>query len=80
MARFRETQLRKWRHYAGMTVVEAGRVAGRSHAQISRIELGHDPYSQPILEALAPAYGAGSPADLIDRPPPRLRTTPKRRK
>jgi transcriptional regulator with XRE-family HTH domain len=39
-----------------------------TQASLSRIERSEQPYSQPILEALADALGC-EPADLIMRPP-----------
>lgn len=44
-------------------------VDGISKSTLSRIETGNQPYSQPILEALAFCLGC-EPGDLL-RPPPR---------
>ena len=54
------TFIRQWRAHRGLTIEAlADRVAtklGRfTHASLSRIERGKQPYSQPILEALADA-------------------------
>jgi DNA-binding XRE family transcriptional regulator len=66
-------QMRAWREWAGITQVDAGKHVGRTHATIGRIENRKLPYSQDILEGLAELYGANSPADLVDRPPPKRR-------
>jgi transcriptional regulator with XRE-family HTH domain len=57
--RLRRTFLRQWREKREMTLEQlAERVgvrlgAGFTHASLSRIERGLQPYSQPILEAVA---------------------------
>jgi transcriptional regulator with XRE-family HTH domain len=64
----KRTQLRAWRERAGITLIEAGRAAGKSDAVISQMERGLLPYNQRVLEPLAKLYGC-SPGDLIDRAP-----------
>lgn len=69
----RPTHIRAWRQYRGLTLqATADRVGtsigGFTHASLSRIERGLQPYSQPILEALAEALGT-DPASLLMRDP-----------
>lgn len=62
---YRRTYIKEWREKRGLSL---RRLAERleespggdllvSHASIGRIEKGQQPYSQPILEALAAALG-----------------------
>jgi transcriptional regulator with XRE-family HTH domain len=62
---YRRTYIKEWREKRGLSL---RRLAERleetpggdlllSHASIGRIEKGQQPYSQPILEALATALG-----------------------
>lgn len=72
-AAYRKTFIREWREFRGLTleqVVERVRasVGGFTHASLSRIERGLQPYSQPILEALAEALST-EPASLLTRNP-----------
>lgn len=41
---------------------------GRTHGNLSRIERGLVPYSQPLLELLADIYHAGKPEALLRDP------------
>lgn len=62
--KYGKTFIREWRQYRGLSL---RRLADRleldgpdetfSHASIGRIENGQQPYSQPVLEALAHALG-----------------------
>lgn len=68
---FRRTYFKEWREHRGKTqaqVVGALELMGgdlpTTAASLSRLENGKQPYSQPILEALAEIYDA-EPADLI---------------
>jgi transcriptional regulator with XRE-family HTH domain len=71
--RKRPTFFKEWRVFRGLTQDE---VIARldalgvefSKPSISRIENGHQPYSEPILLALAEVYGC-EPSDLIGRNP-----------
>lgn len=65
---YRKTYIKEWRHKRGLSL---RRLAERleqtpggdllvSHASIGRIEKGKQPYSQPILEALAEALGVAT--------------------
>jgi transcriptional regulator with XRE-family HTH domain len=70
-----KTYIREWREYRGLSL---RRLAGRielsgsdetiSHASLGRIEKGQQPYSQPILEALAEALSV-EVADLLSKDP-----------
>lgn len=67
------TFIREWREHRGLSQDRlvarvAERVDGFSKSSLSRIETAKQPYSQPILEALAWALSC-EPADLIMRDP-----------
>ena len=69
----RPTYIRAWRLYRGLTLEQTAErvgtsVGGFTHASLSRIERGLQPYSQPILEALADALGTDA-ASLLMRDP-----------
>jgi transcriptional regulator with XRE-family HTH domain len=66
--KYQRTFLREWRDYRNLTIDRLSERVEISGATISRIERGLQPYSQPILEALADALGCGV-ADLIAHPP-----------
>jgi transcriptional regulator with XRE-family HTH domain len=69
--KYGKTYIREWREYRGLSL---RRLADRlelngpeetiSHASIGRIENGLQPYSQPILEAIAAALNV-SVTDLL---------------
>lgn len=69
--KYGKTYIKEWRKYRGLSL---RRLADRmemdgpnetiSHASLGRIENGDQPYSQPILEALAQALNC-SVTDLI---------------
>lgn len=67
--------IREWREFRTLTLerlVERLREAQGlhiTHASLSRIERGLQPYSQPILEALAAELTAGDVASLLIRNP-----------
>lgn len=72
--RFRRTYIREWREHHHMTLETlAERVGektdGMTHASLSRIERGLQPYSQAILEALADELTRGDVASLLMRNP-----------
>ena len=48
------------------------KVGGMTHASLSRIERGLQPYSQPILEAIADELTGGDVASLLIRDPTEL--------
>ena len=60
--------IREWRKYRGLTLMQLSQRVGITQPSLSRIETGKQPYSQPILEALAEAL-ACEPSDLIGRLP-----------
>jgi transcriptional regulator with XRE-family HTH domain len=62
------TYLREWRESRGKRLDDIGKAVGLSKGQLSRVERGHQPYSQPILEAYAEALGC-RPGDLLTHPP-----------
>lgn len=73
--KYAKTFIREWREYRGLSL---RRLAGRleldgpaetfSHTSIGRIEKGDQPYSQPVLEALAHALDC-SVTDLLSVDP-----------
>jgi len=65
---YRPTFIRQWREYRGLTLEQLAARVGTTHATISRIERGKQPYSQPLLEAIADALGT-DPASLLMRNP-----------
>lgn len=60
--------LRAWRKDRRLTLDQLAARVDSTGATISRLERGLQPYSQPLLEALAEALNC-QPADLIMRPP-----------
>jgi transcriptional regulator with XRE-family HTH domain len=65
---FRRTFIRDWRKHRNLTLARLADRVGTTHATLSRIERGVQPYNQPLLEALADALGT-TPGDLLTRPP-----------
>lgn len=51
-----------------MTLEEVGEAVGRSHAQIGRIENGHQEYKQSLVLKLAKLYGTDT-VSLLERDP-----------
>jgi len=66
--RHRRTFIREWRQSRGLTLEQLANRIGITHASLSRIERGRQPYSQPLLEALADALQT-EPASLLMRNP-----------
>jgi transcriptional regulator with XRE-family HTH domain len=70
----RRTFIRAYRLKANMSLEKLAEIVGETtgdgftHASLSRIERGLQPYSQPILEAIADALGT-DPASLLMRDP-----------
>lgn len=60
--------IREWRKFRGLTLVQLSERVGMTQASMSRIETGKQPYSQPVLEAIADALSC-EPSDLIGRLP-----------
>ena len=66
--RFRQIHLRAWRDFRGLSQETLAARVNSTAATISRLENGRQPYTQPLLEALAEALDC-NPADIIMRPP-----------
>jgi transcriptional regulator with XRE-family HTH domain len=66
--RHRRTFIREWRQSRGLTLEQLADRIGITHASLSRIERGLQPYSQPQLEAIADALQT-EPASLLMRNP-----------
>jgi len=66
--RHRPTFVREWRQLRGLTLQQLALQIGITHASLSRIERGLQPYSQPLLEAIAEALQT-EPAFLLMRNP-----------
>ena len=62
------TFIRQWREHRQLSLERLADRLGTTKASLSRIERGLQPYSQPLLEALAEAL-ACAPADLLMRNP-----------
>jgi transcriptional regulator with XRE-family HTH domain len=62
------TFIRQWREFRQLSLERLADRLGTTKASLSRIERGLQPYSQPILEALAEALLC-EPADLLMRNP-----------
>lgn len=68
------TYIRAWRRHRGLTIDQVREHLWHLHevkltrTSLSRIELGKQPYSQPILEALADVLET-EPASLLMRDP-----------
>jgi transcriptional regulator with XRE-family HTH domain len=70
---FAKTYIREWREFRGLTLERLAervgeRIGGFTHASLSRIERGLQPYSQPVLEAIGEALNI-DPASLLMRNP-----------
>jgi transcriptional regulator with XRE-family HTH domain len=64
----RRTFIRQWRQHRGLTLAQVADRINSTHASLSRIERGVQPYSQPLLEAIADALQT-DPASLLMRNP-----------
>ena len=51
--RYRPTFLRQWRKHRGLTLKQLAEAIGTTHASLSRVECGKQPYSQAMMEAAA---------------------------
>lgn len=63
-----KTFIREWRQYRRLTLVQLAERIGITHGQLSKVERGLRPYSQPMLEKLAEELGT-EPASLLMRNP-----------
>ena len=66
---YRRTFIRAWREHRDLTLEQLAEDIGTTHATLSRIERGLQPYSQPILEAMADELTGGDVASLLMRNP-----------
>jgi transcriptional regulator with XRE-family HTH domain len=60
--------IRAWRKHRGLTLENLAERIGTTHASLSRIERGEQPYNQDLLDLLADELRC-EPADLIARNP-----------
>ena len=72
--RYKLTFIRQWRESKSMTLEALAervgeRIGGMTHASLSRIERGLQPYSQRIIEAIADELTGGDVASLLMRDP-----------
>jgi transcriptional regulator with XRE-family HTH domain len=67
-ATYRRTYIRQWREVRERTLEDIADKIGITHASLSRIERGLQPYSQAILEAIA-AELSTDVASLLTRDP-----------
>ena len=65
---FRRTFIRQWREHRALTLEQLAESIGTTHATLSRIERGLQPYSQALLEAIADRLGIDV-ANLLMRDP-----------
>lgn len=60
--------LREWRKFRGYTLERAAERIGMSHQNLGKIERGHVPYNEPLLDILADIYRTDK-GSLIMRDP-----------
>jgi transcriptional regulator with XRE-family HTH domain len=65
---YRRTFIREWRQHRNKTLQQLAEAVGTTHASLSRLERGKQPYSQALLEALAEALQTDV-ASLLMRDP-----------
>jgi transcriptional regulator with XRE-family HTH domain len=65
---YQRTFIRDWRKHRGLTLERLAERIPMANASLSRVERGLQPYSQPMLEAIAEALMC-EPADLLMRRP-----------
>jgi transcriptional regulator with XRE-family HTH domain len=65
---YQPTFVRPWREHRNLTLERLADRIGITHASLSRVERGLQPYSQPMLEALAEALATDT-ASLLMRDP-----------
>lgn len=61
--------IREWRKHRGLTLERLAAQAETTAATLSRVETGKQPYSQPLLEALARVLQV-EPSELVRSRPP----------
>lgn len=64
----RRTFIKEWRKSRGLTLTQLADRTGSTHATISRLERGLQPYGQELLEAIAKELQT-EPAVLLSMPP-----------
>ena len=64
----RKTFIRDWRKHRGLSLDRLASRIEMTPSNLSKIERGNQPYTQPVLEALADALSCEA-ADLIMRKP-----------
>jgi transcriptional regulator with XRE-family HTH domain len=62
------TFIRQWRKHRGLTLARLAERVGTTHATLSRIERGVQPYNQALLEAVADALRTDPPSLLMRNP------------
>ncbi len=62
------TFIRQWREHRGLTLEQLADRIGTTHASLSRVERGKQPYNQPLLEALANALQTDAASLLMRNP------------
>lgn len=65
---YRTTFIRQWREFRGLTLEQLADRVETTHASLSRIERGRQPYSQALLEAIAEALQTDPPSLLMRNP------------
>jgi transcriptional regulator with XRE-family HTH domain len=64
----RKTFIREWRHHRNLTLEQLANRIGMTHATLSRVERGLQPYTQDLLEALAVELGTDAASLLMRNP------------
>lgn len=67
-SQYRRTFIRQWREFRDLTLEQLAERVGTTHASLSRVERGLQPYSQALLEDLAEALQTDT-ASLLMRDP-----------
>ncbi len=65
---YRQTYIRQWREFRGLTQQALAARVGTTHATLSRLERGKHPYKQELLERIADALQTDV-ASLLMRDP-----------
>lgn len=66
--KYKLTFIRQWREDRGYSLEQLGEMVGITHASLSRIERGLQPYGQKLLEAIAEALRTDVPSLLMRNP------------
>lgn len=66
--RYGRNYIRAWRQHRGLSLERLADRIQRTHATLSRIERGLNPYTQDVLEAIAEALGTDVPSLLVRDP------------